>query len=349
MKIKNIKEKMKRQGLDSLVVTDRINIYYLTGFSGTAATVLLTEDADYFMTDDRYIDMATSIVEDMTLISTRDAFGEISKITGNLNNLGFEDSLDFGSYLSLSKTSKAELIPSSQFFMDFRQIKTDNEISLIRTACQITDHAFEAVLEFIQPGKTEIEAANFLDFKMRELGASGLSFDTIIASGKRSSLPHGVASRKVIEKGDVITLDFGCFYEHYASDMTRTIFVGEPDSKMREIYDTVRKANQALIDCAKVGLSYADFDKIPRDIIEVAGYGKNFSHGIGHGFGLEIHELPYFNQKMTDNYLQTNMIVTDEPGIYISDFAGVRIEDDLLILENGCEVLTKSPKELIVI
>jgi Xaa-Pro aminopeptidase len=340
---------MSKENLDALVVTDMKNIYYLTGFSGTAGTILLTTDEDYFITDDRYIDMAKSIVTGMNVLSSRDAFGEIAKIAENLKTVGFEDSLDFASYQALATVTKKTLIATSQFFMDFRQIKDETEIALIRKACEITDQAFEAALKYIEPGKSEIEVANFLDFKMRELGASGLSFETIVASGKRSSLPHGVASHKIIENGDAVTMDFGCFYEHYASDMTRTIFVGEPDAKMQEIYHVVRQANQALIEKAKVGLSYADFDKIPREVIEAAGYGANFTHGIGHGFGLDIHEVPYFGQKMTDSFLQKNMLVTDEPGIYLTDFGGVRIEDDLLITENGCEVLTNSPKELIVI
>jgi Xaa-Pro aminopeptidase len=233
--------------------------------------------------------------------------------------------------------------------MSERQVKDSDEIELIREACRISDQAFTDVLKFIEPGRTEIEVANFLDFRMRELGASGISFETIVASGKRSALPHGVATNKPIDFGDVVTMDFGCFYEHYASDMTRTIFVGQVDDEMRKVYETVLAANSALIKQAKAGLSYAEFDKIPRDIITAAGYGKNFTHGIGHGFGLDIHEVPFFNQKMTEQFLLENMVMTDEPGIYLSGIGGVRIEDDLIITADGCEVLTHSPKELIVI
>lgn len=349
MRIQKIKEKMTAAALDGFLVTDMKNIYYLTGFSGTAGVLLLTENQDYFFTDDRYIEFAKEVVKDMEVISTRTPFKEIATLSIELRKLGFEDALDFATYQLLSSEIKSELCPTSNFFMELRQIKDMSELNMIRKACEITDESFSAVLNYIEPGRKEIDVANFLDFKMRELGATGVSFETIVASGKRSALPHGVASDKVIEFGDPVTLDFGCFYKHYASDMTRTIFVGEVSKQMEEIYELVKSANEALIQKAKAGLSYAEVDKIPRDIIEVGGYGKNFSHGIGHGFGLDVHELPYFNQKMTDKFLQEGMLITDEPGIYLPGLGGVRIEDDLLIKKDGCEQLTKSSKKLTVI
>ena len=242
-----------------------------------------------------------------------------------------------------------ELFATTNYLLELRQIKDSSEIRTIQKACEIADEAFSEALKFIEPGRTEIEVANFLDFKMRDMGASGISFDTIVASGKRSSLPHGVATHKMIEFGDVVTIDFGCYYEHYASDMTRTIFVGSVDDKMAEIYHTVQKANQLLIEQARSGMTYADYDRVPREVIETAGFGKYFTHGIGHGLGLDVHEIPYFSQAMLEPVLQSGMVVTDEPGIYLPEFGGVRIEDDLLITDNGCEVLTKAPKELIVI
>ncbi|MFC4651480.1 M24 family metallopeptidase [Lactococcus nasutitermitis] len=351
MRIENLKAKMARENLESFLITDMKNIYYLTGFSGTAGTIFLTKNRNIFMTDSRYSAMAKEIISGFEIIETRDALAQLPEIIAheNLKTVAFEETVDYAFFKQLSTIVRnIEIFSTSNFLMEFRQIKDEDEIRNIRKACEITDKAFLDVLKFIEPGREEIEIANFLDFKMREFGASGTSFDTIVASGKRSSLPHGVASHKVIEFGDTITMDFGCFYEHYASDMTRTIFVGEANPKIAEIYHVVREANQKLIDKAQAGLTYADFDKIPRDVIEQAGFGKYFTHGIGHGVGLDIHEIPYFGQKMTEK-LQTNMLVTDEPGIYLPDLGGVRIEDDLLITENGCEVLTQAPKELIVI
>ncbi|MFV0556204.1 MAG: aminopeptidase P family protein [Lactovum sp.] len=349
MRKEKIKEKLEEIKVDGLIITDLKNIYYLTDFLGTSALILLTKEKDYFFTDDRYIEVANKQVKDMEIMSSRDPFSEIKKLSLNLKKVAFEDSLDFASYQELKKSLNCELYPSHQLFMEIRQIKEALEIKKIKKACQITDQAFLAVLNFIKVGKTELEVANFLDFKMRELGASGVSFETIVASGKRSALPHGVASQKVIEFADPITLDFGCFYQNYASDMTRTIFVGEVSDQMSKIYHTVKEANEVLIQKVKAGLAYSEVDRIPRELIEKAGYGSNFTHGIGHGFGLEVHEIPYFNQKIKDKFLKENMIITDEPGIYLEGFAGVRIEDDLLVQKNTCEQLTLSPKELIVI
>ena len=212
----------------------------------------------------------------------------------------------------------------------------------------LTLEAQQAALDFIKPGKTEIEIANFLDFRMRELGAAGLSFDTILASGINSSKPHAHPMHKPVEAGEAITMDFGCLYDHYVSDMTRTIYLGHVSDEQAEIYNTILKANQALIDQAKAGLGFRDFDKIPRDIIIEAGYGDYFTHGIGHGIGLDIHEEPYFSQTSKE-VIKSGMVLTDEPGIYIEGKYGVRIEDDILITETGCELLTLAPKELIVI
>lgn len=349
MRISNLKEKIARENLEGLILTDMKNIYYLTGFSGTAGTVFMTADNSYFMTDDRYIGIARQLITGFEIIQTRDALAEIAKLAEGLQAVGFEDTVDFAFYRMLAeKLKNAKLVPTANFVAELRQIKDSDEIATIKKACQIADKAFEAVLKYIEPGRTEIEVANFLDFKMREMGASGISFDTIVASGKRSSLPHGVATHKMIEFGDPVTIDFGCYYNHYASDMTRTVFVGEVDPKMREIYHTVHQANEALITEAKEGMSLADFDKVPRDVIEAASYGEYFTHGIGHGLGLDVHEIPYFGAKAKGT-LKSNMVVTDEPGIYIPDFGGVRIEDDLLITEEGCQVLTQSPKELLIL
>ena len=241
-----------------------------------------------------------------------------------------------------------ELVPQTQFVEALRLIKDETEIETIRKACSISDQAFHDALEFIKPGKTEIEIANFLDFRMRELGAAGLSFDTILASGINSSKPHAHPMHKPVELGEAITMDFGCLYEHYVSDMTRTIYLGHVSDEQAEIYNTVLKANQALIDQVKAGLGFRDFDKIPRDIIVEAGYGEYFTHGIGHGIGLDIHEEPYFSQTSTE-VIKSSMVLTDEPGIYIEGKYGVRIEDDILITDKGCELLTLAPKELIVI
>ena len=343
---------LKQTECDAVLVTNLKNIYYLTGFSGTEATVFISKKRRIFLTDSRYTLIAKGVVEGFDIVETRDAVGEIAKIIADdkLEKIGFDDEISYAYFKMLESVFAGhELVPMTGFIENLRMIKDEQEIATIRRACQISDQAFLDVLDFIKPGETtELAVMNFLDARMRQLGASGASFDFIIASGYRSAMPHGVASDKVIQKGETLTMDFGCYYNHYVSDMTRTIYAGHVSDKEREIYETVLKANQALIAAAKDGLGFRDFDKIPRDVIEAAGYGKYFTHGIGHGIGLDIHEEPYFSQTSKEA-IQAGMVLTDEPGIYIEGLSGVRIEDDLLITETGCEVLTLAPKELIVL
>lgn len=336
---------------DAVLVTNLKNIYYLTGFSGTEATVFISKNRRIFLTDARYTLIAKGVVQGFDIVETRDAIGEIVKIIAGdkLQKIGFEDEISYAYFKMLESVFSAyQLVPMTGFIENLRMIKDEQEIATIRKACQISDQAFLDVLDFIKPGETtELAVMNFLDARMRKLGASGASFDFIIASGYRSAMPHGVASDKVIEKGETLTMDFGCYYNHYVSDMTRTVHVGQVTDEEREIYDIALRSNQALIEAAKAGLSRIDFDRIPRQIIKDVGYGPYFSHGIGHGIGLDIHEIPYFGK--SEEPIEAGMVLTDEPGIYLDGKYGVRIEDDLLITETGCEVLTLAPKELIVI
>lgn len=344
-------DKMEEKELDGIIINNLKNVYYLTGFWGSNGTVFISRDRQILVTDARYIIAAKQEVTGFEIFAERDELAAIAKIAKDmgLSRIGFEDEISVSYCHRMQATFEGlELIPQTQFVEVLRMIKDETEIATIRKACSISDQAFHDALEFIKPGKTEIEIANFLDFRMRELGAAGLSFDTILASGINSSKPHAHPMHKPVELGEAITMDFGCLYEHYVSDMTRTIYLGHVSDEQAEIYNTVLKANQALIDQAKAGLGFRDFDKIPRDIIVEAGYGEYFTHGIGHGIGLDIHEEPYFSQTSTE-VIKSGMVLTDEPGIYIEGKYGVRIEDDILITDTGCEVLTLAPKELIVI
>ena len=344
-------DKMQEKELDGMIINNLKNVYYLTGFWGSNGTVFISRDRQILVTDARYIIAAKQEVTGFEIFAERDELATVAKIAKDmgLSRIGFEDEISVSYYHRMQGAFEGlELIPQTQFVEVLRMIKDETEIATIRKACSISDQAFHDALEFIKPGKTEIEIANFLDFRMRELGAAGLSFDTILASGINSSKPHAHPMHKPVELGEAITMDFGCLYEHYVSDMTRTIYLGHVSDEQAEIYNTVLKANQALIDQAKAGLGFRDFDKIPRDIIVEAGYGEYFTHGIGHGIGLDIHEEPYFSQTSTE-VIKSGMVLTDEPGIYIEGKYGVRIEDDILITDTGCELLTLAPKELIVI
>ena len=344
-------DKMQEKELDGIIINNLKNVYYLTGFWGSNGTIFISRDRQILVTDARYIIAAKQEVTGFEIFADRDELAAIAKIAKDmgLSRIGFEDEISVSYYHRMQTAFEGlELVPQTQFVEALRMIKDETEIETIRKACSISVQAFHDALEFIKPGKTEIEIANFLDFRMRELGAAGLSFDTILASGINSSKPHAHPMHKPVELGEAITMDFGCLYEHYVSDMTRTIYLGHVSDEQAEIYNTVLKANQALIDQAKAGLGFRDFDKIPRDIIVEAGYGEYFTHGIGHGIGLDIHEEPYFSQTSTE-VIKSSMVLTDEPGIYIEGKYGVRIEDDILITDKGCELLTLAPKELIVI
>ena len=344
-------KKMGAQDLDGMLIHNPKNVYYLTGFWGSNGTVFLSQDRQVLVTDDRYIVAARQEVTDFEVVSNRDELAVIAALVKDreLKRIGLEDEISVAYFKRIESLFKGiELVLLSNFVEELRMIKDQDEIAAIRKACSISDQAFMDVLDFIKPGKTEIEIATFLDFRMRELGATGLSFDTILASGVNSSKPHAHPMPKPLELGEAITMDFGCLYDHYVSDMTRTVYLGYVSDKEQEIYNIVLKANQAVIDQAKDGLMFSEYDKIPRDVIQKAGYGAFFTHGIGHGIGLDIHEEPYFG-KTSKEVLKTNMVVTDEPGIYLDEKYGVRIEDDLLITQAGCEILTLAPKELIVI
>lgn len=343
--------KLTQSGLDALLVTGQKNIYYLTDFWGTNATVFITKNRRLFLTDSRYTLIAKQSVHGFDIIETKDPLKDIVKIieADKLETIGFDNQVSFAYYQGLQAIFEGyTLSPQSNFMEELRMIKDEKELATIRRACSISDRAFTDVLDFIKPGQTtELQVANFLDFRMREYGASGVSFESIIASGYRSAMPHGVASEKVIQSGETLTMDFGCYYNHYVSDMTRTIHIGDTTDEEREIYDIVLRSNQALIDAAKAGMTRRDYDKVARDVIVEAGYGDCFTHGIGHGIGLDIHEIPYFGN--SDETIEAGMVLTDEPGVYLADKYGVRIEDDIIITENGCELITLAPKELIVL
>ena len=350
-KLSSVRVRMQSENLDAIIITNLKNIYYLSAFWGTAGTILVTQKAQYLLTDSRYSIAAREAAVDFEIVETREAFVEIAKLLKKegVSQVGFEDGVTYAEFQTMQhQLAGLTLHATTSFIETQRQIKSPSEIATIKKACAISDQAFNDLLKFVEPGKTEIEIANFLDFKMRDLGASGISFDTIVASGKRSALPHGRATHKPIEFGDTVTVDFGCYYDHYASDMTRTFFVGEVSPKMQEIYHVVQQAQQAVTNISAPGLTYADYDRAARDMIEAAGYGEAFSHGIGHGLALDVHEIPYFS-KTSQECLAEHMVITNEPGIYLENIGGVRIEDDLHITSQGVEVLTLAPKELIVL
>lgn len=351
-RVENLRKQMREEGIQGFLITSPYNLRYLTNFTGTTGWAFITLDQAYFMTDFRYTEQAEKqcvgyeIVKNVAPLPV-----EMARIINplDLKNVAFEEEqVSHALYLMLEELIDTELVGVVGMIEELREVKDDEEIETIKKACAIADAAFAHIVEFITPGKTEIEVANELDFYMRSLGATGVSFETIVASGIRSAMPHGVASGKVIEHGDFVTLDYGCYYNGYVSDMTRTISMGQPKEKLAEIYDIVLTAQLKVIDAARPGMTGIELDAVARDYITEKGYGEAFGHSTGHGIGLEIHEGPNVSRLAEKPFVAKN-VITDEPGIYLPGIGGVRIEDDLLITNDGCEVLTKSPKELIIL
>jgi len=340
---------MRKKNIEAFVIYKPVNVTYITGFTGDDSVAFVTHDRAIFITDGRYTEQAVKEVKNFEVIEHKNGIKEVLKEyikTLGIKKLAFEESVSYGQYRELKEFLEIDLIPEVNVVETLRMVKDDQEIENIKKAQNITDKAFEYLLNFIKVGMTEKEVALELEYFMKKQGAEALSFDTIVASGKRSSLPHGKASEKVIEEGDFVTIDFGCKVNGYCSDMTRTIVMGRASEKQKEIYNIVLEAQQKAIDNLKAGLMAKEADLLARSLIEEKGYGKYFTHSLGHGVGLEIHEAPSLSFKK-EEILKERVVVTVEPGIYIPDFSGVRIEDMVLLKEDGVINLTKSPKYLI--
>ena len=349
--IEQVRKILEQKNLEAVIVLSDYNRRYLSGFTGTSGALVISKEKQYLITDFRYMEQAAKQATDFELIEHKQGLiAEIKAILAadDIQNVGFEGHLvSYDTYLQLSK-SYISLVSISDAIDRIRQIKTPEEIEIIQKAADIADGAYEYILTVAKAGMTEKELKAKLESKMLELGADDTSFDTIVASGLRGALPHGVASDKVIEEGDLVTLDFGAYYKGYASDITRTFAIGEPDPKLKEIHQIVLEANLKAIAELKPGMTCKDVDAISRDYIAEKGYGAYFGHSLGHGIGLDVHEGPALSSKSQD-VLAVNQCVTIEPGIYIEGLGGVRIEDDILITENGCRYFTNSTKELIIL
>jgi Xaa-Pro aminopeptidase len=350
-RLKKFREHFDALGIDGALVYNDANRNYLSGFTGDESFSLITKEKAFFITDSRFTEQAQMEVKGFEVLEYKPPIHDfIKKLVeeNGIKRLGVEeDTMTFADYDAYKeKLTGVEIVKLNQVIEKIRAIKDDEEIELIAKAAEIADKAFDHILGFIKPGMKEIEVALELEFFMKKLGASALSFPSIVASGTRSSLPHGAASEKVIEVGDLLTLDYGCVYKGYCSDMTRTIVIGKANDKQKEIYNTVLEAQEAALKAVRPGISCYELDKIARDIITAKGYGDRFGHGLGHGVGRMVHELPRVNFR-SNEVLEAGMVITDEPGVYIPGFGGVRIEDLILVTNEGYRVLSKSPKHLI--
>ena len=349
-RLAKVKKWLRDKELDAVIITKPVHCYYLSGFTGTSACLVITNSGkkDFIITDFRYQEQAESEAKGFELVlwkgSLLQTLAQLLR-DNDLKNVGIdEDEITISTYKEMKKeASGVTFFPLKDYCTELRKIKDDEELKLIKKAVEISDKAFLHLLEIIHPGLTESEIALELEFFMRRLGGSKNAFETIVASGYRAALPHGVATTRIIQSGDIVVLDFGTVYQGYHSDMTRTLILGEPDKLQWERYNLVLKAHEAVAQRMQPGMRASEADALARRVIEDAGYGANFGHSLGHGVGLEIHEGPGLSPR-DETILEPGMIITVEPGIYISGWGGIRIEDMYVITSGGCEGLTKSPK-----
>ncbi|MEV4258447.1 Xaa-Pro peptidase family protein [Spirillospora sp. NPDC049652] len=340
-------------GADALLVTRPVNVRYLTGLHSSNAAVLIRVDGpDLLSTDGRYAGTAEKVASDMEIVIDRNTAGVLVGLAADAGaaTLGFEPhDLTVERHAELAALDHGVAFkPLGHLVEELRVVKDEAEIDLLRRACAITDEAFAALLPSIRPGATERALAVELDRHMIDFGADGLAFDTIVASGPNGAIPHHSPSARELASGDLVTFDFGALVGGYHADMTRTVAVGEPADWQRDLYDLVRRAQQAAVDAAVPGVEYAALDAAARDMITEAGFGDDFTHGLGHGVGLEIHEAPLMSTRATGK-LVDRVPITAEPGVYLAGRGGVRIEDTLVARTGGPELLTKTTKDLIVL
>lgn len=345
-----IRKNFAKFDVDSLLITNPFNRRYVTEFTGSAGVALITKNEALFITDFRYTEQASEQIKQFDIIEHKGQIeqeinNQLNKL--NITKLGFESAhVTFNDYKKYEQLFNVKLVPTERIVETLRQVKNESEISILKDAAKIADDAFIHILNYIRPGVKEVEIAIELEYFMRQAGSTAASFDIIVASGYRSSLPHGIASEKVIENGELVTLDFGALYQGYCSDITRTVAVGEVSDELKKIYDVVLEAQKRGVAGIEPGMSGQEADSLTRDYITEQRYGDRFGHSTGHGLGLEVHEGPTLSPRSSE-ILQPGHVVTVEPGIYIPNVGGCRIEDDIVITEDGNERLTLATKQFI--
>ncbi len=349
-RLRNLREKMASSELDAFYLSCPENLFYFTGFSGTTGGLYVTAEKAFLLVDSRYTEQAGEECRGCEIVAVERPY-EVDKVFFGEKRIGFEeDSLSYELYLTLEKRfgKGAKLIAAANLPRELRAIKDDAELEKIRTAVAIADSAFHHILPFIKEGVYEIDLATELDFYMRREGASGPSFEIIVAAGERSSLPHGVAGRHKLKAHEPVLMDFGCVYEHYCSDMTRTVFLGDPGEEVKALYGVVKEGQKrGHVNCL-IGKPIHFAEEAVRSYFASLDLDRYFGHSLGHGVGLMIHEDPFVN-KGNKAVFRPNMVYTVEPGIYIPGACGVRIEDMAVMTRQGPQILTGSPKEPIVL
>ena len=358
-RVECLTDKFSPIDIDGLLVVKREdltrqNALYISGFSGSTANIVITPRHRVLLTDDRYVEQAADECPCFDVIKHERPFTKKLKeviLELGIKKLGYETNgltVDLLEEIRNALSPEVQLIPTKGLIEGLRARKDPEEIDLLRKAAAITDDAFEHIKQYIKPGVSERELALELEFFMRQHGAMKTAFDIILVSGPRTTLQHGQPSDRKIEPGDFVLIDFGAVYQHYCSDMTRTLVVGRLSKEQEKVYNAVKCAQEKSLELLRAGAKGAEAARAARAIIEEAGYGDYTGHGLGHGVGLEVHEEPYIRGS-GDLILEEGHVVTAEPGIYIQGWGGVRIEDTVVIRKDGCERLTRSSKDLVVL
>ncbi|GAA3405500.1 Xaa-Pro peptidase family protein [Paenibacillus hodogayensis] len=352
-RLSRLRALLQERGVEALFVTGEHNRRYLSGFTGSSGYLLVTADKAYLLTDFRYMSQAPAQAKHFEVVEHQPKFSAtlMELLNGlSIRELAFEQQhVSFATYRMFeAELPGIRLVPTDSLVEQLRVVKDDTELAVMREAAELADRTFAHVLTTLKPGLTELDVALTIEFYMRQHGATSVSFETIVASGERSALPHGKASERVLQSGEFVKLDFGAYYKGYCSDITRTVMLGKPQEKHREIYGIVLEAQLNALEHMKPGMTGKEADALTRDLITRHGYGDYFGHSTGHGLGMEVHEAPRLS-KLSDTVLELGMTVTVEPGIYLPGFGGVRIEDDVVVTEQGVQRLTQSTKDFIII
>ena len=353
---KEIAAALESHGLDAMLLTCEANRFYASGFhsTGTDGVALVTPGETYYMTDSRYTEAASRAIQGVTMEEVGRGRGYSTLLKEaiakhGIRKLGFEDAyMTVADHAAYAKALPCELVPATDLMLELRRVKSQEELDTLIAAQRISEQALEVILTEVKAGVPEREIAARLQYLMLHFGAEDMSFDPIVVSGPNGSLPHGVPSDKLIREGEFVTMDFGCIYHGYCSDMTRTVAVGTPSDEMVEVYNTVLKAQLAGIAKARAGVTGQAIDGAARQVIEDAGYGKYFGHSFGHGVGVEVHENPSATPS-NDQPMPAGAVISAEPGIYLPGRLGVRIEDVICLTETGNIDLAKAPKELLIL
>ncbi|HSI73485.1 MAG TPA: Xaa-Pro peptidase family protein [Fimbriimonas sp.] len=345
-----LREPLAEKGIEAMLVTDPNSIGWLTGFTGTYGRAIITPTEAVFITDSRYTLQAEEEVRNMPSVwfaSPTDGDDFLAEQLRKLGvkKVGFEASTTYGQFKKWNDKLGVSLEVAPDLVADLRMLKSEEEVDRLRKACVISDAAFSHIIKFIQPGQTELEVATELEMFMRKQGSEA-AFPIIVVSGERSARPHGKPSEKKLEDGDFVTMDFGAKYKHYNSDMTRTIVVGKASDRHKKVYECVLEAQIESLHAMRPGVLARDVDRLAREILAQNDLAQYFGHGLGHGLGRLVHDSGRMSAT-SDDVLRPGQIWTVEPGVYISGFGGVRIEDDVVITETGIEILNHSTKELL--